>query len=118
MMALVAVHWPLTRLASAPTCKVPDGWPKVTEVLSPPPAARLTRVPGTAAAVAIAAAEACLHGSGPDAVRLRYTLDGRDPFTCGKVSVRFDRFCGSGYSPLNVCVGPPLNFGPSGWEGD
>ena len=56
MIALVTVHWPSTCLAWAPTRSVPDGWPKRTASRSPPPAARLTRVPGMAAAVPMATA--------------------------------------------------------------
>ena len=55
MTALVTVHSPFTCFASAPTRSVPDGWPNRTALRSPPPAARLTSVPGTAAAVAILA---------------------------------------------------------------
>ncbi|MCY1434645.1 hypothetical protein D9M71_507110 [compost metagenome] len=56
MIALFTVHSPLTWLASAPTRKVPDGWPKRTALRSIPPAARLTSVPVIAAAVPIATA--------------------------------------------------------------
>src|SRR5947199_4623353 len=54
MMALLTVHSPSTTCACEPTRKVPDGCPKHTVSRSPPPAARLTSVPGTAAAVAMA----------------------------------------------------------------
>ncbi len=40
----------------APTRSVPDGCPKLTASRSPPPAAKLTSVPGIAAAVPIATA--------------------------------------------------------------
>src|SRR5690606_8212906 len=56
MMALVTVHSPFTWAASAPTRSVPEGWPKRTALRVPPPAARLTSVPGMAAAVPIATA--------------------------------------------------------------
>lgn len=39
-----------------PTRKVPEGWPKRTASRPPPPAARLTSVPGMAAAVPMATA--------------------------------------------------------------
>src|SRR5690606_1321155 len=54
MMALVTFHSPSIRFACAPTRSVPDGWPNRTPSRWPPPAARLTSVPGTAAAVAMA----------------------------------------------------------------
>ncbi|MNG17246.1 hypothetical protein D3C84_1012220 [compost metagenome] len=53
---MVTVHSPSTRAASAPTRRVPEGWPKRTALRSPPPAARFTSVPGMAAAVPIATA--------------------------------------------------------------
>ena len=53
MIALVTTQSPCSCLASAPTRKVPDGCPKRTELRLPPPAARLTSVPGIAAAVPI-----------------------------------------------------------------
>ena len=48
---LQACSWPASCRASAPTRKVPDGWPNRTCWRSPPPAAWLTSVPGIAAAV-------------------------------------------------------------------
>src|SRR4051794_40732794 len=56
MIALATVHRPSAWMASAPTRRVPEGWPKRTALRSPPPAARLTSVPGIAAAVPIATA--------------------------------------------------------------
>src|SRR5690606_18144848 len=52
--ARVTVHRPTTWATDAPTRSVPEGCPKRTTAREPPPAARVTRVPGTAAAVAIA----------------------------------------------------------------
>src|SRR5690606_9803188 len=57
MIALVAVQRPSTSHASAPTRRVPEGWPKRTLSRGPPPAARFTRVPGIAAAVPMATAQ-------------------------------------------------------------
>src|SRR5690606_33322736 len=52
--AFVTLQRPSTCSTEAPTCRVPEGCPKRTTSRRPPPAARFTRVPGTAAAVAIA----------------------------------------------------------------
>src|SRR5690606_4666680 len=57
MMALRTTHWPSRHSASAPTRRVPLGWPKRTAWRWPPPAASFTRVPGMAAAVPMATAQ-------------------------------------------------------------
>ena len=53
----MTVHWPSLSLASAPTQRVPEAWPKHSRDGSVPGrSARCTTVPGTAPAAAMATA--------------------------------------------------------------